>query len=188
MLSSDPIEFVDRPVPEKLDNSASIFPKLSSQNRTWCWTTLVCGARGAVTRSNSYPQFPRSPLVTPGTMIPLLARTLARLTTYCAGLCFKSWASKFVFMGNKFLLSTQKTRRKVLVTQNMCVCIAWVQQTCRTGLRRNSPHFLQTIAKLFSIWLCVYDSPQTSCHFYFDIASIVSNNLLPFDWRTLSNR
>ena len=33
---------------------------------------------GAVTRSNSYPQFRRSPLVTPGTLIPLLARTLAR--------------------------------------------------------------------------------------------------------------
>ena len=38
-LSSDPIEFVDRPVPEKLDNSASIFPKLSSKNRTWCCDT-----------------------------------------------------------------------------------------------------------------------------------------------------
>ena len=65
-----------------------------------------------MTRSNSYPQFPRPPLVTPGTMIPLLASTLARLTTYCAGLRFKSLASKFFFMGNKFLLSTQKTRRK----------------------------------------------------------------------------
>ena len=66
-----------------------------------------------MTRSNSYPQFPRPPPVTPGTMIPLLASTLARLTTYCAGLCFKSVASKFFFfMGNKFLLSTQKTRRK----------------------------------------------------------------------------
>ena len=85
-LSSDPIEFVDRPVPEKLDNSASIFPKLSSQIE-----------HGAVTRSNSYPQFPRSPLVTPGTLIPLLARTLARLTTYCAGLCFKSLASRFFY-------------------------------------------------------------------------------------------
>ena len=42
----------------------------------------------------------------------LLARTQARLTTYCAGLCFKSLASKFFFFtGNKFLLSTQKTRR-----------------------------------------------------------------------------
>ena len=45
---------------------------------------------GAVTRSDSYPQFPRSPLVTPRTMIPLLARTPVGLTTYCAGLCFKS--------------------------------------------------------------------------------------------------
>ena len=66
-----------------------------------------------MTRSNSYPQFPRSPLVTPGTMTPFLARILARLTTYCAGLCFKSLASlEIFFMGNKFLLSTQKTRRK----------------------------------------------------------------------------
>ena len=75
------------PVPEKLDNSASIFPKFSSQNRTQ--TALAC--------SNSYPQFPRSPLVTPRTMIPLLARTPARLTTYCAGLCFKSLASRFFY-------------------------------------------------------------------------------------------
>ena len=66
-----------------------------------------------MTRSNSYPQFPRSPLVTPGTMTPFLAPTLARLTSYCAGLCFKSLASlEIFFMGNKFLLSTQKTRRK----------------------------------------------------------------------------
>ena len=42
----------------------------------------------------------------------ILARTQARLTTYCAGLCFKSLASKFFFFTrNKFLLSTQKTRR-----------------------------------------------------------------------------
>ncbi|CAH3127952.1 unnamed protein product, partial [Porites lobata] len=52
---------------------------------------------GAVTRSNSHPQFSRSPLVTPGTMIPLLARTQARLTNYCAGLCFKSLASNFFY-------------------------------------------------------------------------------------------
>ena len=31
------------------------------------------------------------------------------------------------------------------------------------------------------VWLSVYYSPQTSCHFYFDIAPIVSNNLLPFN-------
>ena len=68
---------------------------------------------GVVTGSNFHPQFPRSPLVTPGTMIPLLARTQARLTTYFSDVCFKSLASKFFFFfpGNKFLLSTQKSRR-----------------------------------------------------------------------------
>ena len=67
-----------------------------------------------MTRSNSYPQFPRSPLVTPGTMTPPFgAHTSLRLTTYCASLCFKSLSSfEIFFMGNKFLLSTQKTRRK----------------------------------------------------------------------------
>ena len=44
-------------------------------------------------------------------LFPQLARTLARLTTYCAGLCFKSLASNFFFTGNKFLLSCQETRR-----------------------------------------------------------------------------
>ena len=61
--------------------------------------------------NNFHPQFPRSPLVTPGTMIPLLARTQARLTTYFSDLCFKSLASNFFFPVNKFLLSTQKTPR-----------------------------------------------------------------------------
>ena len=47
--------------------------------------------------SNFHPQFPRSLLVTPGTVIPLLARTQARLTTYFSDLCFKSLASKVFF-------------------------------------------------------------------------------------------
>ena len=51
--------------------------------------------------SNFHPQFPRSPLVTPGTMIPLLARTQARLTTYFSDLCFKSLASKFFFFSGE---------------------------------------------------------------------------------------
>ena len=53
--------------------------------------------------SNFHPQFPRSPLVTPGTMIPLLARTQARLTTYFSDLCFKSLASNFFFRGTSSL-------------------------------------------------------------------------------------
>ena len=32
----------------------------------------------SATSRDSYPQFPRSPLVTPGTMIPLMARTQAK--------------------------------------------------------------------------------------------------------------
>ena len=52
--------------------------------------------------SNFHPQFPRSPLVTPGTMIALLARTQARLTTYFSDLCFKSLASNIlIFFGEQ---------------------------------------------------------------------------------------
>ena len=50
-----------------------------------------------MTGSNFHPQFPRSPLLTPVTMISLLARTQARLTTYFSDLCFKSLASNFFF-------------------------------------------------------------------------------------------
>ena len=89
------------------------FPESSTSLHQSFLSFLHKTEHGAVTGSNSHPQFPRSPLVTPGTMIPLLARTQARLTTYFSDLCFKSLASKcfFFFPGNKFLLSTQKTRR-----------------------------------------------------------------------------
>ena len=54
-LSSDPTEFVDRPVPEKLDNSASIFPKLSSQNRTWCcYTQQFLSSVSTIPASNAW--------------------------------------------------------------------------------------------------------------------------------------
>ena len=54
------IEFVDRPVPEKRDIFALIFPKHSSQNKCIAWRP---------SRRDSYPQFPRTPLrLAPGTM------------------------------------------------------------------------------------------------------------------------
>ena len=120
-LSSDPIEFADRPVPPKLDNSVSIFLTLSSQNRTWCCDTYS---------SNAWDH-----------AIPLLACTIARLTTYCAGVCFKSLASKS-FYGEQVPSLSSQDSSSVVVTQNMCVCFAWVQQTWSIGLRPKSPHFL----------------------------------------------
>ena len=50
-----------------------------------------------MTGSNFHPQFPRSPLVTPGTLIPFLAHKQAEITTYFSDLCFKSLARKFFF-------------------------------------------------------------------------------------------
>ena len=99
------------------------FPESSTSLHQFSLNFLRKIEHGVVTAgSNFHPQFPRSPLVTPGTMIPLLARTQARLTTYFSDLCFKSLASKvfFFFPGNKFLLSTQKTRR---LSQSLKKCV-----------------------------------------------------------------
>ena len=66
--------------------------------------------------SNFHPQFPRSPLVTPGTMIPLLARTQARLTTYFSDLCFKSLASKFFFFFSGEQVPSLNSKDSLFVT------------------------------------------------------------------------
>ena len=122
------------------------FPESSTSLHQSFLTFLYKIEHGSVTRSNFHPQFPRSPLVKPGTMISLLARTLARLTTYFSDLCFKSLASKFFFFffsGEQVPFLRSKDSTFFIVTKKMCVCFAWIQQTCRIlGLRPNSPHFL----------------------------------------------
>ena len=72
---------------------------------------------GVVTGSNFHPQFPWSPLVTRGTMIPLLARTQARLTTYFSDLCFKSLANIFFFSGEQVPYLNSKDSSFVTVTK-----------------------------------------------------------------------
>ena len=75
--------FVDRPVPEKLDIFLINFLlKLSSQKNMdlWkmfrcCQSHVACVVVGYHSRHDAYPQFPRSPLGTPGTMTSLLAHT-----------------------------------------------------------------------------------------------------------------
>ena len=104
------------------------FPESSTSLHQSFLSFLHKTGHGAVTGSNSHPQFPRSPLVTPGTMIPLLARTQARLTTYFSDLCFKSLASKFFFFfffsGEQVPSLNSKDSSFVIVTKKMCLCFA----------------------------------------------------------------
>ena len=98
----------------KQENSwTDLFPESSTSLHQSFLSFLHKKEHGAVIGSNFHPQFPGSPLVTPGTMIPLLARTQARLTTCFSDLCFKSLAISFCFFFFRATSSFSQLKRLV---------------------------------------------------------------------------
>ena len=67
----------------------------------------------------------------------LLARTQARLTTYRAGLCFKSLASKFFFYGEQVPSLNPKDSSFVTVTKTLsiiCPSLSYDEVLNETGI------------------------------------------------------